>query len=94
MFFRLYQAGINFNPLSLYPQVRMPVPRGTPMLSPLVHWDHSQTWGVPTLEQLMAGGGGAGASCVYEVELGTDSPGNHLYSTYRGTVEDAIVKEV
>lgn len=40
----LYQLG--FNPLveKFYPKVEFPVSRGTQSLSPLVKWDHSQSW--------------------------------------------------
>ncbi|CAL1290486.1 unnamed protein product [Larinioides sclopetarius] len=43
---RLYTAGLNPNIEKLYPQVRFPVPKSTPMLSPLVRWDHSESWRV------------------------------------------------
>ena len=66
---RLYQAGVDFNPLALFPPVAFPVPRGTAMLSPLVHWDHSQSWDVPNVRQfLVSGGGGAGGAVGYDID--------------------------
>uniref|UniRef100_A0A915HMA7 Malonyl-CoA:ACP transacylase (MAT) domain-containing protein n=1 Tax=Romanomermis culicivorax TaxID=13658 RepID=A0A915HMA7_ROMCU len=45
---KIYQAGANLNVQKLYPRASYPVPRGTPMLGPLLDWDHSQTWDVFT----------------------------------------------
>ncbi len=41
---QLYVNG--YEPLieKLYPSVQWPVPRGTPFISPLIRWDHSQSW--------------------------------------------------
>ena len=44
---KLYQLGLNPRIDKLYPKVTYPVPRGTQSISPLVGWDHSQTWQVP-----------------------------------------------
>lgn len=41
---RLFEAGLNPSISKLYPPVRFPVSRGTKMLSPLIRWDHKQTW--------------------------------------------------
>jgi fatty acid synthase len=35
---------------NLYPPVEFPVSRGTPMISPLMRWDHSEDWYVPTFQ--------------------------------------------
>ena len=48
-------AGIDFNPLRLHRPVKFPVSQGTPMLSPLVKWDHSMSWAVPKHEDFAAG---------------------------------------
>lgn len=42
--FRLYVTGYNPRIEKIYPKVSFPVSRATPMLSPLVKWDHSQNW--------------------------------------------------
>lgn len=34
----------------LYPAVAFPVSRGTPMISPLLKWDHSEDWFVSKFE--------------------------------------------
>lgn len=60
-------SGVDFSALSLLPDVRYPVRSGTPMLSPLVAWDHSQAWDVPTLDQFTAGTAGGKTSCIYKV---------------------------
>lgn len=48
---QLYQSG--YNPLieKLYPTVEWPVPRGTPFISPLVMWNHTDKWYVPDYDQ-------------------------------------------
>lgn len=32
----------------LYPKIEFPVSRGTPMISPIVKWDHTEDWYVMT----------------------------------------------
>ncbi|KMQ87022.1 fatty acid synthase [Lasius niger] len=44
---KLYMAGAQPDISKLYPPVSFPVGRGTPMIGPLVKWDHSATWEVP-----------------------------------------------
>ncbi|KAK0166754.1 hypothetical protein PV327_004243 [Microctonus hyperodae] len=40
----LYNVGLQPLISNLYPEVRFPVSRGTPMISPLIKWDHSCDW--------------------------------------------------
>ncbi|XP_017771571.1 PREDICTED: fatty acid synthase-like [Nicrophorus vespilloides] len=40
----VYNRGANFNAAKLYSRIEWPVARGTPMISPLIHWDHSKDW--------------------------------------------------
>lgn len=40
----MYLAGLNPKVQNLYEPVEYPVSRGTPALSPLVGWDHSEVW--------------------------------------------------
>ena len=40
----LYQLGLHPTIEKFYPRVQFPVSRGTQSLSPLVKWDHSQSW--------------------------------------------------
>lgn len=66
-------AGLNFDPLSLYPATSLPVPTATPMLSSLVRWDHSDNWDVPTEQQFLALGsasaGGSGGAAAFEIDI-------------------------
>ncbi|XP_071652383.1 LOW QUALITY PROTEIN: fatty acid synthase-like [Temnothorax longispinosus] len=39
---KLYNAGLQPQIANLYPTVEFPVRRGTPMISPLIRWDHSE----------------------------------------------------
>lgn len=41
---KMYNLGLNPEIEKLYPAVQYPVPRGTPSISPLIKWDHSQSW--------------------------------------------------
>lgn len=41
---KLYEEGYCFKTHHLYPQIPLPVSRGTPMISPLVKWNHSDEW--------------------------------------------------
>lgn len=75
--FRLYMAGLNFNPLSLYVPVKYPVPTGTPMISSLVRWDHSITWDIPSLEQF-GSGSASSASTSFKIDLSGDSEDSYL----------------
>ena len=75
---RIYMAGVDFNPLALYPAVKMPVSRGTAMLSPLVRWDHDQTWDVPKAEAFITGPGGAGGAIAFEIDPSEESEDHYL----------------
>ncbi|XP_055643690.1 fatty acid synthase-like [Toxorhynchites rutilus septentrionalis] len=46
----LYLSQQDINLLKLYPPVQFPVSRGTPMISPLVRWDHRDSWSVVRYE--------------------------------------------
>ena len=43
-FGQMYSAGLDVNATKLYPQVSLPVAASTPHISPLINWDHSDTW--------------------------------------------------
>jgi len=67
--------GISIKPLSLYPPVELPVSSSTPMLSSLVHWDHTDNWSVPTSADFLAlSSGGSGSSYTSSVEVDVSSP--------------------
>jgi fatty acid synthase len=37
-------AGVDMKIEKLYPPISYPVSRGTPMIAPLIKWDHSEEW--------------------------------------------------
>ncbi|XP_047538483.1 fatty acid synthase [Vanessa atalanta] len=41
---KLYEAGLNPRLANIYPTIKFPVSQGTPMLSHLVEWEHSEDW--------------------------------------------------
>lgn len=41
---RIFEAGLNLKVSKIYPDVEFPVSRGTPMIAPLVRWEHSEDW--------------------------------------------------
>jgi fatty acid synthase, animal type len=41
-FLRIYENGVNIDLGNIYPAIEFPVSRGTPMISPLIKWDHSE----------------------------------------------------
>ncbi|KAL2748295.1 fatty acid synthase-like [Vespula maculifrons] len=41
---KLYNVGLQLDLAKLYSPVEYPVSRGTPMLSPLIRWEHSDDW--------------------------------------------------
>ncbi|XP_050353705.1 fatty acid synthase-like [Nymphalis io] len=46
----LYKAGLNPHLANIYPTVNFPVSQGTPMLSHLVEWEHSEDWYVTSYD--------------------------------------------
>ncbi|XP_012251516.2 fatty acid synthase-like [Athalia rosae] len=40
----MYQVGLHPRLSNLYPAIEYPVSRGTPMISPLIKWNHSDDW--------------------------------------------------
>lgn len=57
---------IDINPNGLFPPEEFPAPRGTPLISPLIKWDHSQTWDVPAAEDFPNGSSSSSAT-VYTI---------------------------
>ncbi|XP_039302621.1 fatty acid synthase [Solenopsis invicta] len=54
---KLYMAGAQPNISKLYPAISFPVGRGTPMIGPLIKWDHSIAWDVPNFNQISSHSG-------------------------------------
>jgi fatty acid synthase, animal type len=46
----MYENGIDIDASKLYPSIEYPVSRGTPMISPLIRWEHSEDWFVTKFE--------------------------------------------
>ncbi|GBM24834.1 Fatty acid synthase [Araneus ventricosus] len=71
---RLYTVGLNPDIEKLYPQVQFPVPKSTPMIYPLIKWDHSESWCVAKWDR------NANLSQkIIEVNAGSDqSPDNYM----------------
>lgn len=78
---QLHLAGININPNGLFPPVEFPAPRGTPLISPHIKWDHSQTWDVPAAEDFPNGSGSSSAT-IYNIDPSPESP-NHYLTDHR-----------
>ncbi|XP_039303879.1 fatty acid synthase [Solenopsis invicta] len=54
---KMYNAGAQPDISKLYPPINFPVGRGTPMIGPLVKWDHSTAWDVPNFNQISSHSG-------------------------------------
>ncbi|XP_039308272.1 fatty acid synthase [Solenopsis invicta] len=66
---KLYNAGAQPNILKLYPPISFPVGRGTPMIAPLVKWDHSIAWEVATFNQISSHSG----ECIVQIDLSKET---------------------
>ncbi|CAL8305722.1 unnamed protein product [Boreogadus saida] len=75
---KIYMNGVNVDSNFLCPSVTYPVPHGTPLISPLVKWDHAQTWDVPKAEDFPAGAGGSTSAAVYNIDINPESPDYYL----------------
>ncbi|XP_028643680.1 fatty acid synthase [Grammomys surdaster] len=74
---KVHLTGINVNPNALFPPVEFPAPRGTPLISPHIKWDHSQTWDVPVAEDFPNGSSSSSAT-VYNIDASPESPDHYL----------------
>lgn len=63
----MHLFSINVNANGLCPAVKYPVPVGTPLISPLVQWDHAQTWDVPKVEDFSSGSRGSNSATIYNI---------------------------
>uniref|UniRef100_A0A8C7CZE9 Fatty acid synthase n=1 Tax=Oncorhynchus kisutch TaxID=8019 RepID=A0A8C7CZE9_ONCKI len=75
---KVYMNGINVDCKQLYPPVEYPVAAGTPLISPLVQWDHTQTWDVPKAEDFPAGSGGSTSATIYNIDMNPESPDYYM----------------
>ncbi|XP_037348616.1 fatty acid synthase [Talpa occidentalis] len=74
---KLHLAGIDVNPNGLLPPVEFPAPRGTPLISPHIQWDHSQSWDVPAAEHFPSGSTSSSAT-IYNIDASAESPDHYL----------------
>ncbi|MCQ8063906.1 acyltransferase domain-containing protein [Salmonella enterica] len=74
---KVHLTGIDVNPNALFPPVDLPAPRGTPLISPHIKWDHSQTWDVPAAEDFPSGSSSSSAT-VYNIDASPESPDHYL----------------
>ncbi|KYN15123.1 PREDICTED: fatty acid synthase-like [Trachymyrmex cornetzi] len=66
---KLYMAGAQPDISKLYPQISFPVGRGTPMIGPLVRWDHSTAWDVAIFKKTS----GHSGECVVQLDLSKET---------------------
>ncbi|CAF94659.1 unnamed protein product, partial [Tetraodon nigroviridis] len=75
---KIYMNGINLDGNKLGPAVSYPVPVGTPLISPLVQWDHSQTWDVPKVKDFPSSSGGSSSATIYNIDTSPESADSYL----------------
>ncbi|KAM3592126.1 uncharacterized protein V6R79_013180 [Siganus canaliculatus] len=75
---KIHMNGITVGSNNLCPAVKYPVPVGTPSISPLIQWDHSQTWDVPKVEDFPSGSGGSNSVTVYNIDINPESADYYL----------------
>ncbi|KAM6164687.1 fatty acid synthase [Rhynchocyon petersi] len=74
---KLHLSGIDVDPSGLFPPVEFPAPRGTPLISTLIKWDHSQSWDVPAATDFPSGSSSTSAT-VYNIDISPESPDHYL----------------
>lgn len=79
--FSCFIGGASVDPMQLLSPVTFPVPRGTPMISPLVAWDHGIKWAVPKPEEFLGGGSGKMNDAKFEVSIAGDSEDKYIEGT-------------
>lgn len=67
---KLFINGVTMKTEQLYPPVEFPVSRGTPMISSLMKWDHSEDWHVSKFENIKSDQTG---EKLYHIGIKTDS---------------------
>ncbi|XP_070581121.1 fatty acid synthase-like [Ptychodera flava] len=75
---KCYMNGMTTLVSNIFPKVDYPVSRNTPSIAPLIQWDHSQQWDVPTASQFTSGSGQTNAVVSFTVDIGTESPDSYL----------------
>ncbi|GBP51813.1 Fatty acid synthase [Eumeta japonica] len=80
---KLYQAGLTPQVQALYPKISFPVSNGTPMLSHLVEWMHTEKWPLPKYAEQNYSKSGRRTILV--------SVHDEEYKYIKGNVKDACV---
>ncbi|KAJ3607846.1 hypothetical protein NHX12_024897 [Muraenolepis orangiensis] len=75
---KIYMNGLSVDSNVFCPSVKYPVPPGTPLISPLIKWNHEQTWDVPKAEHFAAGAGGSASGAVYNIDMNPESPDYYM----------------
>ncbi|XP_034049139.1 fatty acid synthase [Thalassophryne amazonica] len=75
---KIYMNGIDVDSNALCPAVKYPVPVGTPLISPLVQWDHTQIWDVPKAEDFPCALGGSASATIYNIDVNPESADFYL----------------
>ncbi|XP_076458650.1 fatty acid synthase-like isoform X1 [Babylonia areolata] len=75
---RCYVNGVCLNPMKLLSPVSFPVPRGTPMISPLLGWDHANSWAVPKADDFRRAGSHSLNDAKFEISIAPDSEDNYM----------------
>ncbi|CAH1774053.1 unnamed protein product [Owenia fusiformis] len=74
---RCYLNGVNIDPLKMLPEVTFPVSCKTPMIAPLVSWNHSQSWAVPKADDFLLCNNKSGGFS-FEFDMTPDSADRHI----------------
>lgn len=75
---KIYMSGINVDCKKLSPHTPYPVPAGTPLISPLLEWDHAQSWDVPKAADYSYSSGASNSSIIYNIDINPESPDYYL----------------
>lgn len=79
--------GLQPNLAALYPPIQFPVSRGTPMIAPLIKWEHSHEWTVPNFSKYRYNSNGA----ERQVTINIKDSSNYQYIT--GHVIDGKIRK-
>uniref|UniRef100_A0A8C5H966 Fatty acid synthase n=1 Tax=Gouania willdenowi TaxID=441366 RepID=A0A8C5H966_GOUWI len=75
---KIYTSGINVDGNGLCSAVTYPVPVGTPLISSLLQWDHSQTWDIPKAEHFFVGSGGSRSAATFNIDTSSESADHYI----------------
>ncbi|XP_043502646.1 fatty acid synthase-like [Polistes fuscatus] len=95
---KLYNIGQQLDLAKLYPPIEFPVSRGTPMISPLIRWDHSSKWYVTSFkiqERIVSGERTVNITIIdedFEYIVGHNIDGRNLFPAtgYLGLVWETL----